>query len=159
EWRLHNQQFLLRLNPFSSGPTVMTGRNRHLRSRGPFRAEQITLESAEGPFGFLTPTRAHSFYRLLSATSCNITPHKDAVTDHALEGRLESNQPTENVRFLWRPRDNRKGRHALLVQRPAPGENARFLTPRRTSHPREVLKNIVRTFTYFPIWDISWLVG
>jgi hypothetical protein len=47
----------------------------------------------------------------------------------------------------------------LLVQKPAAGEESQYLVPRRTSHYKEVLKTILLTFTYFPVWDISWLVA
>jgi len=137
----------------------MPSRNKHFRWREPFQGEKLTLERAEGPFGFLNPTRAHFLYPTASRTDNNITPPESTDSDHELADRPESFEPAKNVRFLWRSRDNRKGRHALLVQRPAPGEEAHFLAPRRTSHPREVLNNIIRTFTYFPIWDISWLVA
>ena len=63
----------------------------------------------------------------------------------------ENAQPA--VSFLWRSRDSRKGRHPLLI--PSSESNL----PRATSHPAEILKTIVRTVTYFPVWDISWLVA
>jgi hypothetical protein len=33
------------------------------------------------------------------------------------------------------------------------------MVPRRSSHPKEILKTVIKTFTHYPIWDISWLVA
>ncbi|UKZ46140.1 hypothetical protein TrVGV298_000338 [Trichoderma virens] len=142
-------------------------RNRRFFTREPFHNDdRLTLQHAEGPFGFLNPTRAHFDHSGLAsgpASDETATPQEsgdDAETRHEPPKQASgSNVPAKNVRFLWRSRDNRKGRHPLLVQEPLPGEEARFLTPRRTSHPREILKTVIKTFTHYPIWDISWLVA
>ncbi|RFU75400.1 integral membrane [Trichoderma arundinaceum] len=145
----------------------MPARNRRFLTREPFRNDdRLTLQRAEGPFGFLNPTRAHFNHAELSSASTSgeiATPHESGddaeVRREPPKQDTESNVPAKNVRFLWRSRDNRKGRHPLLVQEPLPGEEAPFMTPRRTSHPKEILKNIIKTFTYYPVWDISWLVA
>lgn len=145
----------------------MPARNRRFFSREPFDNDnRLTLQHAEGPFGFLNPTRAHFDHSALAPKPAHdeiAEPHEsgdDAETRHEqTKQAADSNVPAKNVRFLWRSRDNRKGRHALLVQKPLPGEEAPFMTPRRTSHPREILKTVIRTFTHYPIWDISWLVA
>ncbi|KIW97533.1 uncharacterized protein Z519_01117 [Cladophialophora bantiana CBS 173.52] len=144
----------------------MPPRNRHFHTREPFQHDhRLILERAEGPFSFLNPTRAHfnhsgSVSKVTSDDTAASHESVDNAADHEIPKRYsESNVPAKNVRFLWRSRDNRKGRHPLLVQRPKPGEEAYFVTPRRTSDPREVLKTVVKTFTSFPIWDISWLVA
>ncbi|KAK5464919.1 hypothetical protein LTS15_001482 [Exophiala xenobiotica] len=141
--------------------------NEHFRWLEPFKHEKYELEHAEGPVGFLNPTRAHFQLDGAVPSIANRNPAKhdesegsDGVGDQNHEKtKNEDGVPAKNVRFLWRSRDNRKGRHALLVQRPAPGEAAQYLTPRRTNHYKEVLKNIKLTFTYFPVWDISYLVA
>ncbi|KAL6879126.1 hypothetical protein J3F83DRAFT_725161 [Trichoderma novae-zelandiae] len=150
----------------------MPARNSRFHTREPFRHDaKLTLQHAEGPFRFLNPTRAHFDHSALSAPRFprdeTKTPRESggddaeaAATRHdQSKEAADSNVPAKNVRFLWRSRDNRKGRHALLVQRPLPGEDAPFMTPRRSSHPREILKTVIKTFVCYPIWDISWLVG
>lgn len=145
----------------------MPARNRRFLTREPFHNDaRLTLHHAEGPFGFLNPTRAHfdhSAFAPGSASDETATPHEsgdDAKARHEPPKQAaDSNVPAKNVRFLWRSRDNRKGRHPLLVQEPLPGEDAPFMVPRRTSHPREILKTVIKTFTHYPIWDISWLVA
>jgi hypothetical protein len=146
----------------------MPPRNQHFHTREPFENDdRLTLHHAEGPFNFLNPTRAHFDHSGLTASSKQsatddlATSHEsgDDINGNAKQLRDDSDFPAKNFRFLWRSRDNRKGRHPLLVQRPTAGEGAPFLTPRRTSHPKEVLKIVIKTFTYFPVWDISWLVA
>ncbi|PTB69443.1 hypothetical protein BBK36DRAFT_1110127 [Trichoderma citrinoviride] len=157
----------------------MPARNNRFHTREPFQHDaKLTLRHAEGPFRFLNPTRAHFDHSAFSAPELpsdeTKTPHESGddaeappppttVTARHDESKKEAadskNVPAKNVRFLWRSRDNRKGRHALLVQRPQPGEDAPFMTPRRTTHPREILKTVIKTFVCYPIWDISWLVA
>jgi hypothetical protein len=151
----------------------MPPRNRHFHTREPFQHDdRLTLQHAEGPFGFLNPTRAHFDHSGLATPSKDTTPDDQATSHESVnddenaksspkdqQPAAEAMVPAKDVRFLWRSRDNRKGRHPLLVRRAGPGEDTPFMTPRRTSHPREVLKTVIKTFTYFPIWDISWLVG
>ncbi|KHO02098.1 uncharacterized protein MAM_01099 [Metarhizium album ARSEF 1941] len=138
----------------------MPSRNRHFCSREPFRHDdKLTLRRVEGPFSSINPTRAHFDHAELCPRSAAATPHEsnDDARLKRRARRVDYTAPAKSVRFLWRPRDNRKGRHPLLVQPAFKGEDAPFLTPRRTSDPREVVKNVVRTFTLFPVWDISWL--
>ncbi|EXJ87817.1 hypothetical protein A1O1_04744 [Capronia coronata CBS 617.96] len=143
----------------------MPPRNKHFRRHEPFQHDKtLTLERAEGPVGWFNPTRAHFLYpvrsRLKDGAETGHTSDESPHESHQnIASQPEATQPAKTVKFLWRSRDNRKGRHALLVRRPAPGEESHFVTPRCTSDPSEVLKNVVRTFTYFPIWDISWLVA
>ncbi|OAA50525.1 integral membrane protein [Metarhizium rileyi] len=124
-----------------------------------------TIHRAEGPFRFLNPTRAQFIHAglapdyapttaLENSNNNNTAPHPEQTPE-----QVDSAAPSKNVRFLWRSRDNRKGRHPLLIQAPIPGADVPFAAPRRTSDPKEVARNIVKTLTYFPVWDISWLVG
>ena len=127
----------------------------------PFREQkslQIENGYTHGAFSFLNPTRAQ--FRHEPAGS-KLAPSSNTATSTSTEedkpGKDE--QPASDVRFLWRSRDNRKGRHALLIQDPVAGKDAQYIVPLRTSKPKEVMRNIVRMFTYFPYWDISWLVA
>jgi hypothetical protein len=139
-------------------------RNQEFRTREPFdNDDRLTLQRAHGPFKFLNPTTAHFEHSAISSSSKPVdsTTSQDSVDSdvEAKHRHSEANVPTNDVRFLWRSRDNRKGRHPLLVQRPPDGQDGNFRTPRKTSHPMEVLKVVIKTFTYFPVWDISWLVA
>lgn len=117
--------------------------------REPFaHNEQVAPSNVNGPFFFLNPTKAQF----------ELKPQKQipGKQPRGFEERKEKSEAASNVRFLWRSRDNRKGRHPLVVKKDV-AENA--ITPRRTSQPSKVFKTIVKMFTYYPVWDISWLVA
>lgn len=70
----------------------------------------------------------------------------------------EDEQSASNIEFKWRSRDNRKGRHTLVVD-PSSEPSAPFLAPKSTSGLREVCRGIIRMARHYPYWDISWLVA
>lgn len=68
------------------------------------------------------------------------------------------------MRFKWTSRNNRKGRHALQVDEARAAQAARTATahhelPAKSDHPAEVLAGIIRIFTHFPVWDVSYLIS
>jgi hypothetical protein len=83
-----------------------------------------------GPLPFLNPTRAH----------------------YHLEARPD-------VRFKWTSRNDRKGRHAIAVDRNHVAAAAKHTTPQPTSSFRTIAHNIWKMLTYYPIWDISFDVA
>jgi len=102
-------------------------------AREPLRDDsslQLDRHRVTGPISFLNPTRAHF--------------HHDARSD---------------VRFKWTSRNNRKGRHALIVDRAPSTADEEHATPGPTSSPRSIARNIWRMLTYYPVWDISFDVA
>jgi hypothetical protein len=83
-----------------------------------------------GPVPFLNPTRARFHYDSQSG-----------------------------FRFKWTSRNNRKGRHAIVVNNASSTADAKPATPRLTSSPRSIAHNIWRMLTYYPVWDISFDVA
>lgn len=138
-------------------------RNKSFRpSREPFRDESainLKLDDTRihGPFSFLNPTRARYLPSTTSQASSNdgLKPQDTPSTDPA-DG---DEQPVSDFSFLWRSRDNRKGRHAIVVHPTSDPSQAKYLTPKLTSSPRAIARGILRMFTHFPYWDISWLVA
>jgi hypothetical protein len=132
---------------------------------------------ASGPLSFLNPTVRR---RALPAAD----PDEIVSEDADKEGKdLEKDAPehrdeisADDVHNEWRSRDNRKGeqyspygvtiaevitgRHTLAVhQVDAKDANARFRTPPPTGTLRATVKGIVRMFTTYPYWDVSYLVA
>ena len=98
-------------------------------AREPLRndpALRLEQHRVSGPVPFLNPTRAHY--------------HHNARPD---------------VRFNWTSRNNRKGRHAVILDPAQRSTESKQTTPRPTSSLRSVAYNIWRMLTYYPIWDIS----
>ena len=115
---------------------------------------RLQRDRIAGPFSFLNPTRAAYSHdpasdetAVLSHCSCDEKAHM-----------TNEEQPASNVNFYWRSRDNRKGRHTLIVD-PSEDRNAPYLTPQNTFTVQEIRRNLVRMATYFPYWDVSWLVA
>lgn len=138
----------------------------HFKSREPLRHHRnLRFHHAQGPVSFLNPTRAHFTFHPSSKRAIPTASAAGGGGDD--DDDDDAGQPTQiaqRVRFLWRSRDNRKGRHALQVMKPPPTPSPLvpapgITVPQRTSHPRQVLRGIKRTVTCFPVWDISWLVA
>jgi hypothetical protein len=47
----------------------------------------------------------------------------------------------------------------MAIGEPQPGEEDRFIVPLPTTEARQIAKGILRMFTVFPYWDISWWVA
>ncbi|KAJ4361074.1 uncharacterized protein N0V89_001643 [Didymosphaeria variabile] len=97
----------------------------------PFRHEtalELQKSRVQGPVPFLNPTKAH--FR------------------HAAR---------PDIRFKWSSRNNRKGRHAVVINQSHPP--AREKVPRPTSSPTSIARGIWRMLTYYPFWDISFDVA
>ncbi|KAF2162319.1 hypothetical protein M409DRAFT_27323 [Zasmidium cellare ATCC 36951] len=65
--------------------------------------------------------------------------------------------PATDMAYLWRSRDNRKGRTSIAV----PRDDGRdpLKRPRFTASRGQVAKGILRMFTVFPYYDMAYLVG
>ncbi|KAF9741965.1 hypothetical protein PMIN06_006441 [Paraphaeosphaeria minitans] len=117
----------------TTSPQARKRNNTFHGAHEPFRHEtelHVQKETVSGPVSFLDPTKAH----VRHAT------HPD-------------------VRFQWSSRNNRKGRHALLVDQAQTSSKAQGTTPRPTSSPRSVARGIWRMLTYYPVWDVSFDVA
>ncbi len=108
-----------------------------------------------GALRFFNPTSA--YFQLVVEDHKRSTAHDIAVDE---KGRPQA-QSGEDVLFRWRARDNRKGRHAIVVHHDALHDDGRVrhMTPESSRTPRQVAKGISRLFTRFPYWDISYLVA
>lgn len=122
--------------------------------REPLKAdESLQLRHASGPFAFLNPTRACYKYSVVPET------HAHEFEDEACESNhIDDDQPASHIGFNWRSRDNRKGRHALTIS-PASQSSVVYLAPKPSSNYGQVAKGIIRMFTLFPYWDVSYLVA
>lgn len=111
-----------------------------------------------GPFASLNATiRKHALPAKASDTPVQHS-EEDGASNASSRGGTRHEIRAEGVQREFRTRDNRKGRHALAVT-PESANNAKFLTPPATNTAKETLKGIVRMFTTFPVWDVSYLVA
>ncbi|KAI1542788.1 MFS-1 multi-domain protein, partial [Pyrenophora tritici-repentis] len=120
--------------PHRPGAARRARRNKTFHpAREPGRHEarlQLEHDGATGPLPFLNPTRAH--YR------------------HGAR---------PDARFKWTSRNDRKGRHAVVIDTKNTSAISKHTTPRPTSSIRTVARNIWRMLTYCPVWDVSYDVA
>ena len=136
----------------------------HSTSHEPFKAQrslELQRNNTTGPVSFLNPTRAwftivpfkaHSFIHSSRATEAIARPNQGKYIG------IEDQQLASGVQFKWRSRDNRKGRHTLVVD-PSSDVYLKSSIPQKTSTAKTVLEGIARMFSQFPYWDVSWLVA
>ena len=123
---------------------------------------QLVHSKVRGPFAFLNPTQAHYKHKVHlppTQTRLGTTEAPISTTDAAppLDAATIS---AANIEYKWTSRDNRKGRHALVVKSPSVEHpEANVSTPRSSTHWRSILHTIWLMITFYPVWDISWCVA
>ncbi|KAK4993669.1 hypothetical protein LTR66_004903 [Elasticomyces elasticus] len=109
---------------------------------------QLDTNKVYGPFSFLDPTYAH-FQHVNNGVDTD-----EAFPDSA----QRSNQPASQFEYRWSSRNNRKGRHTIAVTSAPPLDSA-YNVPPKSSGSRQILRGLWRMVTYYPIWDVSYLVA
>ncbi|KAL2214740.1 hypothetical protein CC79DRAFT_1265049 [Sarocladium strictum] len=147
----------------------------------PFDDEpSLSLLGATGAFKFLGPTSAlyswsgwkqshhyHPESERRSATERSPLLSNDDRqqndSDEEQDGEPEGHFPAQNkddtLGFVWRSRDNRKGRHALVLRRDEAGDKQPHGTLQPTNTLSATVRGIGTFFTKFPYWDVSWCVA
>ena len=122
----------------------------------PFRSHdsvQLDKTYIDGPISFLNPTRAHVKHTTLVRSSFD-NEQQAAASPNSPDVRKHH----PDIEIKWRSRDNRKGRHALLVE-PRALVAADQVVPQPTSTFPGILRGITRMFTQCPYWDVSYFVA
>lgn len=125
------------------------------------RQSSLPTTHVSGPIGFLNPTFIHFKPRRVDSKEpiekSNGSEGEGIPSTSTPPPPPPSSQP--NVEYLWRSRDNRKGRHAIRIQYSLSQHGPDHILPVSTKSVRVVLATILRMATFFPVWDISWLVA
>jgi hypothetical protein len=125
------------------------------RDQEPFRtnpALRINTDAVTGPIRFLNPTLA-SFNYIGSAVH-RIDSEGSEYIERESEQAWDNGVFAKTVEYAWSSRNNRKGRHALVIREYWPGKQ------RPTSQltgPRAVVPGIRRMFMTFPFRDVSFI--
>jgi hypothetical protein len=142
-------------------------RNRHFHpNREPLRHQlSLELQSAlvSGPFSLLNPTQAP--YRHCEIDEKFLAKEPDDSAGPVVAAKeddgLHVSGPGRRaaaIDFLWRSRDNRKGRHALRIAHRG-RRDAKYHVPDHTATLRATGRGIMCMLTWYPVWDVSYLVA
>ncbi|KAK3685459.1 hypothetical protein B0T22DRAFT_465724 [Podospora appendiculata] len=83
----------------------------------------------------------------------------DIAAAAAAKQREQQRQRRAAIYHVWRSRDNRKGRHSALVTPEVLAKIETASVPRATDTFAETWRGVVKMFTRFPVWDISYDVA
>lgn len=136
----------------------------------------LSLLGATGTYKLFNPTSAlYSWSGWNPSHDHPSTPEHGHATDHVSSDEARQQHSSEDegepgghfpakrkddlLSFVWRSRDNRKGRHALVLRRGDDGQMQPHGTLEPTNSLPATLRGICALFTRFPYWDISWCVA
>lgn len=128
----------------------MDRKNDHFEGRH-YKADKIS-----GPVGFLNPTTRY--------LPVHRPHHRGPLSSHGTEAEkttssgLRKEASHTGIYHVWRSRDNRKGRHAVVVHKDYVAKSG-TIAPQATNSLRESIKGILKMFKRFPIWDVSYDVA
>lgn len=108
-----------------------------------FRGHHYQAQHITGPIKSLNPTKRY------------IAADKSSVSTP------ETRQDTESgfhAAYVWRSRDNRKGRHALAVSH-NPQRHDAVTGPRLSNTWAQTWRGLGKMVTRYPVWDISYDVA
>ncbi|KAK7403806.1 hypothetical protein QQX98_010403 [Neonectria punicea] len=115
-----------------------------------FEGRHYEADRVSGPFQSLNPTR-----RYIVAGKKPARP-----SDEERDGKPTAAPGDSSLKaaYVWRSRDNRKGRHALVLDRdPRDHSAAKKLKPSNTWE--RTLRGILKMFLRYPVWDVSYDVA
>ena len=149
----------------STRATSSEPRNERFDSDQPFEHDSsLSLLGATGAFKYFNPTSAQYSWRGWHSVHDSSLPEHSSqqswsADDEEPEGHIPARRKDDLLSFVWRSRDNRKGRHALLLRRGDRGEKQPHGSLQPTNTLSATLHGILALFTKFPYWDISWCIA
>lgn len=120
------------------------------RAHDHFHGRHYHAERTTGPVKALNPTK-----RYLVADKKILNAESDAG-NAGKESRPGEKSP--GVAYVWRSRDNRKGRHALAIS-VDPHKHEVTKGPRPSNSYHQTLRGILKMFVRYPVWDVSYDVA
>ncbi|KAL9078539.1 MAG: hypothetical protein Q9157_002530 [Trypethelium eluteriae] len=119
-------------------------------------------DHTRGPVPFLNPTRAR-YEQYYNAAGLPIAKEEapEAPPAADTESRREKTKPA--LTYQWTSRDNRKGRHRLIVPSASDSKATESIpgidAPKPSNSLQSVSHGLWLMCTYYPVWDISFDVA
>ncbi|GAM89188.1 hypothetical protein ANO11243_072250 [Dothideomycetidae sp. 11243] len=123
---------------------------------------QLDDRHTKGPVPFLNPTqtRFKHFHKRHHHSEAGSDDGDSPDRKRETRDHEEPEQAASKVDYKWTSRNNRKGRHALVIsQTAANSSNAHYATPPPSTSWSVISRTILKMFIYYPVWDVSWLVA
>ncbi|KAF4342060.1 integral membrane protein [Fusarium beomiforme] len=115
-----------------------------------FFGRHYHAQHTTGPVKALNPTK-----RYLVADKKSPNAKSDAIQGQEA-APVSAKSP--GVAYVWRSRDNRKGRHALAIS-VDPRKHDATQGPRPSNTWNQTLRGILKMFVRYPVWDVSYDVA
>lgn len=116
---------------------------------------QLDDDLVHKPIPFINPTKA--YFHHIDTSTTPLESDAEAAEEHKHD-ESKNYQPVSSIDYKWTSRNNRKGRHAIVVQ-PTDAATAEYEVPPFSNSLGEICKNVWRMLVCYPVWDISWLVA
>ncbi|KAH6986037.1 hypothetical protein BKA56DRAFT_630379 [Ilyonectria sp. MPI-CAGE-AT-0026] len=114
-----------------------------------FLGRHYDAEHSTGPFRSLNPTK-----RFFVAKKGSSRPSDEERNG---DSPASSSDSLPKVTYVWRSRDNRKGRHALVIDRDP--RKHKTTGPKPSNTWERTFRGILKMAVRYPIWDISYDVA
>ncbi|KAI9688652.1 MAG: hypothetical protein M1822_001009 [Bathelium mastoideum] len=122
----------------------------------------LNQDHTRGPVPFLNPTRAR-YEQYYNAAGLPVTKEDVPAEASAKDSEAASGKPKPVLTYQWTSRDNRKGRHRLIVPDTSgsqeEGSNVAINAPKPSNSLSAIAHNLWLMLVYYPIWDISFDVA
>ena len=138
------------------------------RNSNHFLGSHYDAPHSTGALRFLNPTARYHPLSPSPRPSSTESAAADGGPSHR-QGQQQGQKHDGQGHYytVWRSRDNRKGRHAVVVtdksllKRPVAGKNeeAEHVALRATNTLAETWRGVVKMATRFPVWDVSYDVA
>lgn len=138
-----------------------------------FSQQHYQAHALAGPFSFLNPTARYLRVSKPDAkpvappgasAAAGAGPEPSATSAGSETGASTGadapakTEKAEGIYHLWRSRDNRKGRHAVVVTPKTAAQHADGV-PAPTNTLRETLRGLGKMCMSYPVWDVSYDVA
>jgi hypothetical protein len=123
-----------------------------------FPEQHYQSEHEFGAFSFLNPT-TRLYPMDQPQRKHDMAAQSDADQQAMADAKLERDTSGQHqVYQVWRSRDNRKGRHAVVLA-PEYHADPKTETPQPTNSLKETLRGLGKMLFRYPIWDVSYDVA
>ncbi|KAI5462363.1 hypothetical protein BGZ63DRAFT_211703 [Mariannaea sp. PMI_226] len=121
-----------------------------VRSQGHFLGRHYDAVHSKGPFKSLNPTKRYL------VTEKEFTGSPEGNKDGSPQE--QQREPLFKAAYVWRSRDNRKGRHAVVVTHD-PRKHGSAKGPKPSNTWEQTFRGIAKMFLRYPVWDVSYDVA